>query len=217
MTRNTLSLCAMLFALAACEKQPTQPVYQDAPVAAFGRSGQPAVELCHRTNGNQGYIRITVADPAVRAHLKHGDGLVGDPVPGHAETHFDETCRPVESRRSLGVTGNWGGTSFSFAGLFTVASPGPVDAVANVSATDGTWPLHLALLGYNPLAPNPPGSCSTLWLPAVLPAGPTMHPPTITAHWDAVPPGTYCLNVVSSNPVPPYPPPYGWTATITYP
>src|SRR5688572_22500699 len=70
---------------------------------------------------------------------------------------FDETCRPVESRR-FQVTGNWDGASFIFAGLFTVASGGPVDAVVTVSATDPTWPLHLALLGYNPQAPNPPGT-----------------------------------------------------------
>jgi hypothetical protein len=130
---------------------------------------------------------------------------------------FDERCRPVESRRSIQVTGNWTGTSFFFNGLFTVTSTGPVDAIANVTATDPAWPLHLALLGHNPQAPNPPGTCSTLWLPALLPAGPTALPPTVSAHWDEVPPGTYCLNVVSSSFVPPYPPPYSWTATITYP
>lgn len=215
---------AVLFALltSGCDswQNPLGPEEASSIVSetpSFARVGRPAVALCHRSNGEEGYIRITVADRAVPAHLRHGDALVGDPVPGQPEMEFDAACRADASRRVVTVTGSWNGTSYLFSGLFTVESTGPVDATATVSATDPTWPLHFGLLGYDPQAPNPPGTCSTLWLPTALPAGPTMNPPTIEAHWDAVPPGTYCLNVASSTPVPPYPPPYTWTATIIYP
>jgi hypothetical protein len=117
------------------------------------------------------------------------------------------------TRQVTTVTGSWKGTSYSFAELFTVPSNGPVDATATVSGYTG--PLRLALLGFNPQGGT--STCSTVWLPTSLPPGPTMNPPKITAHWDGVPPGTYCLNVVSTS-TPLYPPlPYNWTATITYP
>jgi len=183
----------------------------------LAKAGRPPVILCHRSQGEPGYLKITAADRAVPGHLRHGDGLVGDPVPGQPGTEFDAECQAIPSHRVVNVTGTWNGTSYSFSGLFTVSSTGPVDATVTVSATDPTWPLQLALLGYDAQAPNPPGTCSTLWLPTPLPPGPSMSPPTVSAHWDAVPPGTYCLNVVSSTPVPPYPPPYSWAATITYP
>jgi len=199
-----------LLALSACDMQPTQPPLEDS-TASLARLGRPPVEICHASKGASGYLRITIADKAVPAHLGHGDGLVGDPVPGHPSMEFNAACLPIPSRRVTTVTGTWDGTSFLFAGLFTVASTGPVDAVATVSGF--TDPMRLVLLGFNPQD----SSCGTQWLPAVLPLGPTMDPPEITAHWEAVPPGTYCLNVVGTIPVPPFPPPYTWTVTITHP
>ena len=196
----------------APEIPPTQAVSAD-----FARLGQARVTLCHRSGDEHGYIAITVAEPAVAAHLRHGDALVGDPVPGQPEMAFDADCQAVQSRRVTTATGSWNGTSFRFSGLLTIPSTGPVDATATVVGADPTWPLRLVLLGYNPQAPTPPGTCGTQWLPMPLPPGPAMSPPTITAHWDAVPPGTYCLNVTSSIPVPPFPPPYSWTVTITHP
>jgi hypothetical protein len=197
------------------------PVGPEAEVSALSsdlaRLGRERVTVCHRTGDTGPYLPITVADGAVSAHLGHGDGLVGDPVPGEPGMQFDADCRPVVSRQVGSLEGRWDGTSYWFEGLFTVASTGPVDAVATISGADSTWPLRLALLGYSAGAPSPPGSCSTNWLPTELPVGPTMYPPTVTAHWDAIPPGTYCLNVVSAQPVPPYPDPYTWSVTITYP
>ena len=44
-----------------------------------------------------------------------------------------------------------------------------------------------------------------------------MSPPTITAHWDDVAVGSYCLNVVPSDALSSPPAPYSWTATIMLP
>jgi hypothetical protein len=110
--------------------------------------------------------------------------------------------------------GTWNGSVYLFNGTFAVTTAGPVDATATV--TGSADPMRLALLGYN--ATSTTGSaCSTIWLSAPLPFGPTMTPPTITAHWDSIPAGAYCLNAVGVTAVPPYPPPYSWTVTITHP
>lgn len=52
------------------------------------------VTLCHRT-GTGAYHPISVSDSAEPAHRAHGDGKVGDPVPGSEMQVFDENCRLV--------------------------------------------------------------------------------------------------------------------------
>lgn len=170
------------------------------------------VDICHRTNGKSAFRLITVAEAAVDAHTAHGDGRVGDPVPGRPGMEFNQDCEPVLSRTTVTATGRWTGSTY-FLSKFTVSSEGPVDAIATVSGFTGQ--MRLALLGYNPNAPV--STCSTAWLSIPVPIGPTMQTPTISAQWDEIPAGTYCLNVVTAAPVPPYPEPYSWTATITYP
>lgn len=170
------------------------------------------VDICHRTNGKSAFRLITVAEFAVDAHTAHGDGRVGDPVPGRPGMEFNEDCEPVLSRTTITVTGRWDGSTY-FLTKFTVSSEGPVDATVTVNGFTGQ--MRLALLGYNPDAPV--STCSTAWLSIPVPIGPTMQTPTISAQWDAIPPGTYCLNVVTALPVPPYPAPYSWTGTVTYP
>ncbi len=51
------------------------------------------VSLCH-AEGNGSYHLIDVSDDAEAAHRAHGDGKVGDPVPGQSGTVFDANCRP---------------------------------------------------------------------------------------------------------------------------
>lgn len=219
MKRASIPVCLFLTLLVAGGCSERQGVLD---VSATTKSGhglsldmEPVtkVDICHRTEGRTPFLLISVASKAVDTHLAHGDGLVGEEVPSEPGMVFDAACNPTPSRHVITVTGSWNGTSYSFAGLFTVAMTGPVDAIATVSGYDG--PLRLVLLGFNPEGPAG-NTCNTQWLPTPLPRGPTMNPPTITAHWDAVPPATYCLNVVTPF-VPPYPPPYNWTATITYP
>lgn len=60
-------------------------------------AGQAKVDLCH-VKGNGSYHMISVAEAASAKHLEHGDGKVGDFVPGTGETKvFDETCQVVDA------------------------------------------------------------------------------------------------------------------------
>jgi hypothetical protein len=52
------------------------------------------VRLCHR-EGNGSYHSIEVSTDAEPAHRAHGDGKVGDPVPGDSTKTFDENCQPA--------------------------------------------------------------------------------------------------------------------------
>lgn len=52
------------------------------------------VSLCHST-GNGSYHMIDVSNSSERAHRAHGDGKVGDPVPGQPMKVFDRSCRVV--------------------------------------------------------------------------------------------------------------------------
>ena len=56
------------------------------------RSGK--VSLCHK-EGNGTYHLIDVSTDAEAAHRAHGDGKIGDPVPGDLLKIFDENCRPA--------------------------------------------------------------------------------------------------------------------------
>jgi len=56
------------------------------------RSGK--VSLCHK-EGNGTYHLIDVSTDAEAAHRAHGDGKIGDPVPGDPLKIFDEDCRPA--------------------------------------------------------------------------------------------------------------------------
>ena len=213
---------SVAFALVAvsfygCDEMPNEPLQalssnQEASVEALLKTSQGKITVCHRTNGVRPFLPLSVSAAALDAHVAHGDGLVGEPVPDQPGYSFNEECDLVLTRRTITVTGRWNGTSYLFSGLFTVDYAGPVDAVVTVEGYDGQ--MFLALLGYRA---GEPSSCSTLWLPEPIPRGPTMATPIITAGWSEVPPATYCLNVLADRGGGPYPPPYSWTATITYP
>jgi hypothetical protein len=59
----------------------------------FGREAEESrkVELCHRT-GNGSYHMIDVSVDAEPAHRAHGDGMVGDQVPGNPGHVFTASC-----------------------------------------------------------------------------------------------------------------------------
>lgn len=63
-----------------------------AVIVSQERTGQ--VSLCH-AEGNGSYHLISVAPDAEPAHRAHGDGRIGDPVPGQPNKIFDESCRPA--------------------------------------------------------------------------------------------------------------------------
>ena len=52
------------------------------------------VSLCHRTGSGE-YQLIDVSVNAEPAHRAHGDGKVGEPVPGTQRQVFDASCRPI--------------------------------------------------------------------------------------------------------------------------
>ena len=53
----------------------------------------PKVQLCHRTgNGGTNPSAIEVSINAEPAHRAHGDGKIGEAVPGRPGTVFDAGC-----------------------------------------------------------------------------------------------------------------------------
>lgn len=53
------------------------------------------VNVCHRT-GNGSYHLINISTKALPAHLAHGDGQSGDPVPSMTGKVFDANCAVVD-------------------------------------------------------------------------------------------------------------------------
>ena len=81
--------------LAACSDLQT-PSTPSAVIAdgAMANSAVAKVSLCHRSEETNSYILISIAPAAVPAHLAHGDGQVGDPVPGQPGKVFGADCVP---------------------------------------------------------------------------------------------------------------------------
>ena len=187
------------------------PVTSQDALVSIARTAMTRVEVCHDTGGRNGFTLISIAASAVEAHLNHGDALPGQGVPEQPGMAFDAHCRPIASRQVTTVSGSWNGTAYLFNQLFTTGSVGVVDAEARVSGFSGD--MRLALLGYDPNT----NTCSSFFPGPPLPVGDAMAAPLITGHWENVPAGTYCLNVVAAAAAPPSPPPYNWTATVTHP
>ncbi|HSM36107.1 MAG TPA: hypothetical protein VK837_06890 [Longimicrobiales bacterium] len=93
--KRSIGLQAAVAALSllACEHNPTALEVGTGSTPFLSRSEGPAEAICHRTRGAPGFILIRVAAPALEGHLRHGDGLIGDPFPGLPAV-FDENCRP---------------------------------------------------------------------------------------------------------------------------
>jgi len=67
---------------------------QSASLSKGPNEAENRVEICHKT-GSQGYKRTFLRETAVKGHLAHGDGFVGDPVPNQGGMEFDALCRPI--------------------------------------------------------------------------------------------------------------------------
>lgn len=98
-------------------------------VAAHRPADDGKLEICHRTQGTTGFMLISVAAIAFEAHLAHGDGRPGDPVPDQPGRTFGSDCQVASATIVTigfsGLVGN-GATFSTYADSgFTVSVTGP--------------------------------------------------------------------------------------------
>ena len=60
-------------------------------------AGQTKSDICHLDRDAGTYELINVADPALDAHFDHGDGEIGEAVPGLEGKIFDENCVVIDA------------------------------------------------------------------------------------------------------------------------
>jgi uncharacterized repeat protein (TIGR01451 family) len=95
------------------------------------------VSLCHRADSGS-YHKIDVSTSAEPAHRAHGDGKVGDPVPGQPMKVFDQNCRAAGPEVQIVKSTN---------GQDANEAPGPTIVVGSavtwtyVVTNPGTMPL----------------------------------------------------------------------------
>ena len=102
--RTHFTVPVLLFASAlilavACENgvnslAPTSASSVPAVTGAYSLS-QGKIDICHRTQDGQKFVLVSVAESALDAHMAHGDGRVGDLVPGAPGRRFGPDCSAV--------------------------------------------------------------------------------------------------------------------------
>jgi hypothetical protein len=99
---GNLTLASVCVLTAACGTGPQNPTAPSPNQARGDQAIAPAkVEICHRTEGTNAFVLLSVAQPAVEAHQAHGDGLVGAAIPGMPGMNFGADCAPVASAPML--------------------------------------------------------------------------------------------------------------------
>ena len=58
-----------------------------------GDNANAKTDICHRTGGAAEFILISVAPAAVAPHVAHGDGRLGEAVPGQPGMRFGPNCQ----------------------------------------------------------------------------------------------------------------------------
>lgn len=145
------------------------------------------VSLCH-AEGNGTYHLIDVSESAEPAHRAHGDGKIGDPVPGQPLKTFDANCRPVGPSVEIQKSTN---------GQDADVPPGPSIALGSlvtwryVVTNTGTVQLTNVLVvddrgvtvacGQTSLAPGASMTCTGTGVVTLL--GPYRNVGTVTANW----------------------------------
>ena len=93
------SLAAVAVVIGGCRLSDVQDPAMLRTLAA-GRASDAAqpnrdkIDICHWSNENSEFILISVASPAVDAHVAHGDGRPGEAVPHKTGLGFSPTCQP---------------------------------------------------------------------------------------------------------------------------
>lgn len=125
--RSVALLAIVTAAIGGCEDDPVAPArdFGASPTGTLSANlpgnlpespGYPTrVLLCHRTEGTVGYVAIFIASPSVPAHLQHGDGAPGDPVPELPGMVFNDACNPVPANQLLFENGSSSGPQSNFA------------------------------------------------------------------------------------------------------
>lgn len=88
-----IALAALL--VAGCDQAPEVAGPALLPTAEALMARMARVDVCHQ-NVDGEYVKISVAEAAYETHVAHGDGSVGDPVPGRTGYEFDEDCQAAE-------------------------------------------------------------------------------------------------------------------------
>jgi len=103
--------------------------------AASSTAPQEKVQVCHKT-GNGSFHLISISTNAESAHIAHGDGRPGDPVPNMAGFIFGDNCTPTTAPPAGLATG-----CYTF-GSVDVRYIGPIDILGNIvgfaDSSDGT-------------------------------------------------------------------------------
>ena len=111
--KRFLSLLPLLGVALACEQRSN---LTDVEFPQF--SGVTKVGVCH-SEGNGTFHLVSISDKALPAHIDHGDGQPGDPVPGQSGKQFGADCSiedalvtvtSVSGPQNFSGTG-WGGNS----------------------------------------------------------------------------------------------------------
>lgn len=103
------------------------------PAAPNAASDRPAddrkVAICHGTEGADRFILVSVAAAALDAHLAHGDGRPGGPVPDQPNRTFGPACEELTPTRVIvgfgGLVDNGAAFSTYTESGFTVSVTGP--------------------------------------------------------------------------------------------
>ena len=129
MKRPYIALVSTLAAaLAACsDVQPVAPRALAVAGAANANNGQAKVDVCHHSEETNSYILISIAQAALPAHLAHGDGQPGGPVPGQPGMQFGPDCVPrfVGLDLTAAALGYVNHTQGPAADVFSVVVPPP--------------------------------------------------------------------------------------------
>jgi hypothetical protein len=136
--KNALpALMALALVVVGCggSSGPTGP--SNGANTVSGASAEGKLSLCHST-GNGSYHSIEVSVNAEAAHRAHGDGKVGEPVPGTQHQVFDANCSPVGPAVSLRKSTN---------GSDANDAPGPSIVVGSAV----TWTYAVSNTGTIPL------------------------------------------------------------------